>query len=41
MSHRMVYNGWRLAFKAPMPPYAGAEEWVINYWWSKMPQEKK
>ncbi len=34
-AHRMAYNAWRLAFKDPMPPYAGAEEWVMFYWWSK------
>jgi microcin C transport system substrate-binding protein len=40
MSHRMVYNAWRLAFKPPMPPYAGAEEWVMQYWWAKTPSGK-
>jgi microcin C transport system substrate-binding protein len=34
-AHRMAYNAWRLAFKPPMPPYAGAEEWVMFYWWSR------
>ena len=38
MSHRMAYNGWRLAFKQPMPPYAKAEEWVMETWWVKAPQ---
>ena len=38
MSHRMAYNGWRLAFKQPMPPYAKAEEWVMETWWAKAPQ---
>jgi microcin C transport system substrate-binding protein len=37
--HRMVYNAWRLAYKEPMPPYAGAEEWVMFYWWAKGKQE--
>lgn len=37
-SHRMAYNGWRLAFKQPMPPYAKAEEWVMDTWWAKSPQ---
>ncbi|OOG39863.1 extracellular solute-binding protein [Polaromonas sp. A23] len=37
MSHRMAYNGWRLAFKQPMPPYANAEEWVMGTWWTKTP----
>jgi microcin C transport system substrate-binding protein len=34
-SHRMAYNAWRLGFKEPMPPYAGAEEWVMFYWWAR------
>jgi microcin C transport system substrate-binding protein len=38
MSHRMAYNGWRLAFKQPMPAYANAEEWVMGTWWAKTPQ---
>lgn len=37
MSHRMAYNGWRLAFKQPMPPYANAEEWAMGTWWTKTP----
>ena len=37
MSHRMAYNAWRLAFKSPMPPYAGAEDWVMSTWWTKPP----
>ncbi len=35
MVHRMVYNAWRLDFKAPMPPYAGGEDWVMTTWWAK------
>jgi len=35
LEHRMVYNAWRLAYQQPMPPYAGAEEWVMFYWWAK------
>jgi microcin C transport system substrate-binding protein len=35
MAHRIVYDDWRLAFKAPMPPYAGGEDWVMGTWWSK------
>ncbi|MDB5945553.1 MAG: extracellular solute-binding protein family 5 [Ramlibacter sp.] len=35
MSHRLAYNDWRLGFKAPMPSYASAEEWVMGTWWSK------
>jgi len=34
-SHRIVYDDWRLAFKAPMPPYAGGEDWVMSAWWAK------
>ncbi|MEO6016000.1 MAG: extracellular solute-binding protein [Polaromonas sp.] len=37
MSHRMAYNAWRLAFKAPMPPYSGGEDWVIATWWARVP----
>ncbi|HSV37095.1 MAG TPA: extracellular solute-binding protein [Ramlibacter sp.] len=37
MSHRMAYNGRRLAFKPSMPPYAGAEDWVMATWWVKGP----
>lgn len=33
-THRMVYNPRRLAFKAPMPPYAEGEDWVLSTWWS-------
>lgn len=41
MSHRMAYNAWRLGFKEPMPPYAGAEEWVMFYWWGRGGQEAR
>ncbi len=34
-AHRIAYNAWRLAYKAPMPPYASGEDWVINTWWAK------
>ena len=34
-AHRMAYNAWRLGYKAPMPSYAGAEEWVMFYWWAR------
>lgn len=37
MSHRIAYNAWRLGFKAPMPPYPGAEDWVMTTWWAKDP----
>lgn len=40
MSHRMAYNDWRLAYKSPMPPYAGAEEWVMQHWWAKNPAQE-
>jgi len=35
MSHRIAYNAWRLAYQAPMPPYAGGEDWAMTTWWSK------
>ena len=34
-AHRIAYNAWRLAYKAPMPPYAAAEDWVMTTWWAK------
>ncbi len=34
-AHRIVYNQQRLAYHAPMPPYAKAEEWAMFSWWSK------
>ncbi len=34
-SHRVVYNQQRLAYHAPMPPYAKAEEWAMSTWWSR------
>lgn len=34
-SHRMVYNQQKLAYQAPMPPYARAEEWVMSTWWKQ------
>jgi microcin C transport system substrate-binding protein len=34
-AHRLAYNQQRLAFKPPMPSYAGAEEWVMFTWWAK------
>ena len=36
-SHRLAYNAHRLAFRDPMPPYAGAEDWVMSAWWFKGP----
>ena len=35
MVHRIAYNAWRLAYKAPMPPYASGEDWVMTTWWSR------
>jgi microcin C transport system substrate-binding protein len=37
-AYRLVYDDWRLAFKAPMPPYATAEGWVMGIWWAKPPK---
>jgi microcin C transport system substrate-binding protein len=34
-THRIVYNAWRLALPATMPPYAQSESWAIDTWWSK------
>ena len=34
-SHRMVYNDWRLARPAVMPPYAQGEDWAMQTWWAK------
>jgi microcin C transport system substrate-binding protein len=34
-AHRIVYNAWRLAYQAPMPPYSGGEDWVIATWWAQ------
>jgi microcin C transport system substrate-binding protein len=39
MVHRVAYNAWRLGFKGPMPPYAGAETWAMDHWWAKPPRE--
>jgi microcin C transport system substrate-binding protein len=36
-AHRMVYSARRLAFKEPMPAYAGGEDWVMGTWWSRVP----
>jgi microcin C transport system substrate-binding protein len=40
MSHRVVYNAWRLAFQAPMPVYADAEPWAMFTWWHRGAGEK-
>ena len=34
-THRMVYNAWRLARPATMPPYAQGEAWAIDTWWAR------
>jgi microcin C transport system substrate-binding protein len=34
-THRMVYNSWRIAKPATMPPYAQGESWAIETWWAK------
>jgi microcin C transport system substrate-binding protein len=34
-THRMVYNSWRIAKPASMPPYAQGESWAIDTWWAK------
>jgi microcin C transport system substrate-binding protein len=34
-THRMVYNSWRIAMPATMPPYAQGEGWAIDTWWAK------
>lgn len=40
-SHRVVYNAHRLAYRPPMPPYAGAEGWVMGTWWAQQQPQKK
>ena len=34
-THRIVYNRWRIAMPATMPPYAQGEGWAIDTWWAK------
>jgi microcin C transport system substrate-binding protein len=34
-THRVVYNSWRIAKPATMPPYAQGESWAIDTWWAK------
>ena len=34
-THRIVYNNWRIAKPAAMPPYAQGETWAIETWWAK------
>ncbi|MDB5849001.1 MAG: transporter substrate-binding protein [Rhodoferax sp.] len=33
-THRLAYNGWRLARPAEVPPYVPGEGWPIHVWWS-------
>lgn len=35
VTHRLVYDAWRLQGPAAMPPYAPGEEWVIDTWWAR------
>lgn len=34
-THRIVYNGWRIAKPDTMPPYAQGETWAIDTWWAR------
>ena len=34
-THRLVYNHWRVAQPASMPPYAQGETWAIETWWAQ------
>ncbi|MFZ3128291.1 MAG: extracellular solute-binding protein [Rhodoferax sp.] len=34
-THRMVYNAWRLALPAQVPPYSQGETWAIDTWWAR------
>ena len=36
-THRMVYNNWRLARPAALPPYSSGELWALDTWWAKAP----
>ncbi|RYF63558.1 MAG: ABC transporter substrate-binding protein, partial [Comamonadaceae bacterium] len=38
-SHRMVYNGWRLARPDVLPPYSPGEAWAIDTWWARVPAQ--
>jgi len=35
VTHRLVFDAWRLQGPATMPPYAPGEEWVIDTWWAR------
>ena len=36
-THRMVYNGWRLARPDVVPPYSPGEMWAVETWWARQP----
>ena len=36
-AHRLVYDDWRLALPAEIPPYSPGELWVIYDWWARPP----
>lgn len=35
VTHRLVYDAWRLQGPSTMPPYAPGEAWVIDTWWAR------
>lgn len=35
VTHRLVFDAWRLQGPVTMPPYAPGEEWVIDTWWAR------
>lgn len=37
--HRMVYDGWRVAFPETMPAYSPGELWAVYVWWARMPPQ--
>jgi microcin C transport system substrate-binding protein len=37
LTHRFVFNSWRLDQPSTMPPYAQGEGWAIDTWWAKAP----
>ena len=39
--HNVAYAAGKLSFKSPMPPYAKADAWLLDTWWSKPPQSPK
>lgn len=36
-THRMVYDAWRLALPAQIPPYSPGELWAVYTWWARNP----